>query len=97
MDALSVMGLIEKLGTSALLFILFLILLRWVMKNQDKILEQANKQNQDWQKITDEKTEALKGFRTEVKDAHKYQRDEHKQICDTCQNIALTLERINNK
>jgi hypothetical protein len=62
----------------ALISILYLVV-KHVLKSQDKILEMATTQNEGWQKAIGEHTAQAKQFHDSVIEAHRYQREEHKE------------------
>jgi len=62
----------------ALIYVLYLVV-KHVLKSQDKILDMATVQNEGWQKAITEHTAQSKQFHDSVVEAHKYQRDEHKE------------------
>lgn len=79
------------------LFFILLRMLTWVMKWIDKQSEQHNAERIAWQRILDALNQSIQlhnqgsiEARKTAEEAHKYQREEHKQMIDT-------LVRLNGK
>jgi hypothetical protein len=62
----------------ALISILYLVV-KHVLKSQDRILDMATTQNEGWQRAITDHTAQAKQFHDSVTEAHKYQREEHKE------------------
>ena len=76
-------------------FAAFFFLLKWVLKASEKMLDRMHEQEirawtvmDGYQKALQEHTAQAKDFHNSVNEAHKYQREEHKEMI-------LTLGRIN--
>lgn len=84
------------IGLAIALVALFYLVVKHVLKSQDKILDMATVQNEGWQKVINEHTSQAKVFHDSVTEAHKYQRDEHKEcsngIVSVCNNLTLMNE-----
>jgi uncharacterized protein YlxW (UPF0749 family) len=94
-----VVDMLREFGLGAALsiaiFVCFFFLLKWVLKASSEQLQQMAKEREMWHTMqigfTDEIRqiqEVNRAFHQEVRDAHKFQRDEHKEMI-TC------LGRIN--
>lgn len=82
MEGLTLKGLLEGgmgVGMAMALICIIILVIKHVLKSQDKILDMATVQNAGWQKVMDEHTSQAKEFHTQVSEAHKYQREEHKE------------------
>jgi len=80
--------LLPQFGFGIIITALFFFLLKWVLKQQDKILDRAEKRDTAWQDIVSKATQELDKhtnmageFHSQVREAHNYQREEHKEIC----------------
>jgi hypothetical protein len=87
---------------SLCIFIAFFFLLKWVLNISGEQLKSMQQERETWAEIQQGFNEEMKGIQSQIKtniltnqaffqtvnDAHKYQREEHKEI-------ALTLGRIN--
>jgi len=102
MDSLSLLQILEKNGPFAVSLIVVCILLffilKWVFKNQDRILTIANQQNEAWQRIISDCSESSKEFHTRMKSDHQsqreaasYQRQEHKDLTEQHVKICASL------
>jgi len=58
----------------------FYKVLMHILAHQSDITKMATEQNEHWQGIISEHSANAKAFHEEVKDAHKYQREEHKEM-----------------
>jgi len=65
----------------ALITILYLVV-KHVLKAQDKILDMATTQNEGWMRAIEEHSSQAREFHSSVIEAHKYQREEHKETND---------------
>ena len=66
---------------------LFYMLIKHILSQQTEIMKMATSQNQHWQGIISEHSSNAKLFHNEVKEAHKFQREEHKEIIQICGRI----------
>lgn len=78
-----------QFGMGGVIFVGFLIVLKWVfetMRQMVKDVAEERRLNQEIQqqfaKSIKEHTESARAFHDEVKEAHKFQRDEHKEMID---------------
>lgn len=83
------------------IFILFLMLLKWVLKQQEKILCQANDERVSWQKLHQSLCDAItrstiqaQEFQRSVHEAHRFQREEHKEILDGFRETNVSFREI---
>ncbi len=75
------------IGMSVAILVMFFFLLKWVLKQQETILKDAKEERAIWQTITKgfqdaihDHTASAKAFHEEVKEAHRFQREEHKEM-----------------
>lgn len=80
-------AVVERLGAAGILLVVLILVLKWVFKNQARILEIANAQNTGWQNVITRHTENAKTFQEQMnannksdRNAHEYQRKEHDKI-----------------
>jgi peptidoglycan hydrolase CwlO-like protein len=95
----TLLKLVTQLGFGVLIFVALMVLLRWVLRQQEKILDNAREERQNWQNIVskfrdeiEKHTANAKEFHNQVKEAHKYQREEHKEICTMCNHISTGIK-----
>lgn len=81
--------LIHQLGFGGLIFTAFMFLLKWVLKTQEKILDNAREERVSAQKVNEgylktiEQINIQSGeFHKQVTEAHNYQRTEHEKILE---------------
>lgn len=92
----------------AVIFLLFLVI-KWTLSTTKDILKQAAQEREAWIKAFGDHTEQARLFHESVKDAHNYQREEHRQfsinqnesskamamICQSLGQVEQALGRIN--
>ena len=100
---------VVQYGFAIPLFISCVFLLRWILKQQEKILDQARDERIHWQSTISSLQQSIEdhtstsiAFREQVHQAHKYQREEHKGLMDLNYTISkelaqasIILSRIN--
>jgi len=90
--SLTVIDVLVKHGIGTALTLvgcyLFWKIIQHILKQQEVIMKMATEQNQHWQSVISEHTASAKAFHEEVKEAHRFQREEHKEMI-------TTLGRIN--
>ena len=59
MDNLFMFPILSNFGVAGLIFAAFMVLLRWVLKQQAKLLDDAKEERQIWQKMVDAQKDAL--------------------------------------
>ncbi len=102
METISFLHILQENGPFALALIvvcaLLFAVLKWVFKNQDRILGMANTQNEAWLERFREQSESIKEFYTRVKadhisqrEANTFQRQEHKELADQHVQISTSL------
>lgn len=91
-------------GPSVGIFVVFVILLRWVLKQQEGIVEQAKEERESWRKTIDkindtlqQRMDAGREFHHTVKEDHKQVRKEHNKILDGLTEITRSLRLMNNR
>ena len=91
-------------GFGILIFIAFMFLLKWVLKQQDRILKNAEEERKVWQTLTSafqssiaESNQRAQANHEQNVEAHKYQREEHQKMINQLDGITLTLVRLNGK
>jgi septal ring factor EnvC (AmiA/AmiB activator) len=93
-------GLIGLLAGTMSLILFFII--KWTLATTKEILSQSAKERECWQsnikeinKSMDAHTAQAKQFHEQVNEAHKFQREEHKEMIGQLREITVTLGRIN--
>jgi C4-dicarboxylate-specific signal transduction histidine kinase len=82
---------ISELGLGAalalMMFVAFFFLLKWVLKASSEQLQVMAEERKAWRDMQAEFSERIRdlqegsrAFNAEVRDAHKYQRDEHQEM-----------------
>jgi hypothetical protein len=89
------LGWMKDLGVAGLIFVPFFFLLRWLLQEVKLILERESIERKDWQVIIrgfqdclNSHTAQAQAFHESVAEAHRFQREEHKEMI-------ATLGRIN--
>lgn len=87
---------------SLAILVMFFFLLKWVLNQQDLILRRSDTQDTAWREIVSQMRTSLdaqrmesREFQSMVQEAHKYQRDEHKEIIGQMREVTSSLGRIN--
>ena len=68
-----------------------------MFKNQDRILEILDKQNKGWQDVLSEHNRIAESLQTQVREAHNYQREEHKKLMEDSGQTLIKVSTIENK
>lgn len=83
------------------LFLLY-FLLKWVLKQQKQMYEDAKAERESWQmKLTEMHEDRVRGseraeaFQAKVAEAHSFQREEHQEMVKSLQEVAVTLAKLN--
>lgn len=91
--------LLAKYGFGGIIFFVLVMFIRWVLKQQERILDDAKAERQGWQCVVKNITREIeahtnhaKEFQNHVKEAHRYQREEHKEICTMCNHISTGIK-----
>lgn len=79
---------------AAIIFLLFKIIM-WTLATTKEILRQAATEREAWITAFNEHTLQARAFHDEVKEAHKFQREEHKESLNNQKELAIILGRIN--
>ena len=85
MEGITLKALLEggmAIGLALALIAILYLVVKHVLKAQDKILDMATTQNEGWMKAIGEHSTQAKEFHMAVTEAHKYQREEHKEAND---------------
>ena len=82
-------------GLGGIIFTGFILVLKWVFQINSKVLDDMSAERKCYQEVMrgfaeniKENTQSSRDFQAQVDDAHKYQREEHKEMI-------TTLGRIN--
>ena len=108
MDA-SLWKVVSEYGLATGIFLLLFFIIKWILEEVKKILEREAKERSEWAGIIQgfqrgllEHTANAQAFHDEVKEAHRYQREEHLKLAElqdtTCRNmkeIEQALGRLN--
>lgn len=86
-------GLVGLLAGAIVILLFFVI--KWTLATTKTILDQAAKERECWLQAFNDHTQQAKEFHSQVTEAHKYQRDEHRELANISKEIVLTLGRIN--
>jgi flagellar motility protein MotE (MotC chaperone) len=85
----------------SVIFLLFLVV-KWTLQTTKEIMNQSAKERECWRdtiekvnKSIDDHSTQARMFHETVNDAHKFQRDEHKEMIKQLGEITITLGRIN--
>jgi len=97
-----VMELVDKYGVTGLAVVLLILVLKWVMKQQEKQTDIAVKREERLSGIMDtyntrlgEHTQKSEETQNEQRRANEYQRGEHEKIIIVLDGIVQTVGRIN--
>lgn len=79
--------IVGQWGFGLLFFVAFMFLLKWVLKTQSEILKNAKEEREQWQKVISKFNSELEAhssdareYHRQVAEAHRYQREEHKDM-----------------
>jgi uncharacterized coiled-coil DUF342 family protein len=92
------LGIFLAVGNIALLF----LIVKWTLSTTKDILNQSAKERECWHnsimkvnQAIDDHTAQAKEFHSTVNEAHRYQREEHKEMIGQLKEITISLGRIN--
>lgn len=92
--------LITQYGLGGLIFAAFMFLLKWVLKQQEKILDGSKDERmqsqtviQGYQKTLDQMNIQSGEFHKQVTEAHNYQRNEHEKMLEGLNNVCLVTRQ----
>ena len=105
----SLWKLVGEYGLATGIFLLLFFIIKWILEEVKKILERESKERTEWaeiirgfQNVLSEHTSSAKSFHEEVKEAHRYQREEHLKfseaqgkVCNSLGEVEKALGRIN--
>ena len=98
MEGLTLKALLEggmAIGLALALVAILYLIVKHVLKSQDKILDMATIQNEGWMKAIGEHSSQAREFHSSVIEAHKYQREEHKDANDKLiQQVTMTISML---
>lgn len=108
MEGIEIGKIITQFGFSGLIFAAFMVLLKWVLKQQEKILENAKEERITSQKMIQSFQISIEQLSTSNKESHsamaeanKYQREEHikmmeglNDICNVSSSNAKCVEKV---
>ena len=81
------------LTIGSITFLLFLVI-KWTLETTKSILAQAAKEREAWTKAISDHTEQAKAFHESVKEAHDYQREEHRKLAEQQLKTCLCMEQV---
>jgi len=101
--------IIGEYGLAGGIFVLLFFVLKWILEEVKKILERESRERTEWAEIIrgfqnalSEHTANAQSFHEEVKEAHRYQREEHikfgesqNKVCQSLGEVEKALGRIN--
>ena len=92
----------KDIGVVAIVAVPLFLLIKWITEEFKATLIRQHEERNKWadvirgfQECLKEHTENAKSFHDEVKDAHKYQREEHAELMDQMREVTSSLGRIN--
>jgi hypothetical protein len=103
-------ALIPQLGFGGVIFVAFMFLLKWVLKTQDKVLDNSKEERATSQLVVQGFLKTLEQMNIQsseshkqVTEAHNYQRAEHEKLMESLSEVCFTskqnsdcLEKIKN-
>jgi len=92
--------LIPQLGFGGVIFTAFMFLLKWVLKTQEKILDNSKEERvgthlvqQGFLKTLEQLNIQSCEFHKQVQDSHSFQRSEHDKMLDGLNNICIVTKQ----
>jgi len=92
--------LIPQVGFGGIIFAAFMFLLKWVLKTQEKILDNSKEERDASQSVIQGYLKALEQMNVQVSDNHKqvteahgYQRAEHEKMLQGLDNVCFISEQ----
>jgi len=86
-------------GFGVLFFVAFMFLLKWVLKQQEGILKSAEEERKSWYTVMshfsdelEKHTISAREYHNQVAEAHRYQREEHKDMIGVLLSIKNGIE-----
>ena len=106
MDGSAFFKMCEQFGLGVALsfaiLVMFFFILKWTMKQQDNILKLAESRDVAWREVTNNLKSSIdkqildSTFTSNtVAEAHRYQREEHKDLMEQMREVTASLGRIN--
>jgi hypothetical protein len=96
--------LITQLGIAGVIFGALFFLLKWMTKLHDRVMTDSKEERQAWQTLIQsfssriqEQSMELRNMCEQNNEAHKYQREEHKEILKNQITIQKESEKISEK
>ena len=94
--------LYKDIGIVAIVAVPLFFLIKWIMEEFKGTLQRQHDERIQWaeviigfQKEISTNTDNAKAFHEEVKDAHRYQREEHTALMEQMREVTASLGRIN--
>jgi len=88
--------LIPQLGFGGVVFVAFMFLLKWVLKTQEKILDNSKQERDTSQSVVQGFLKTLEQMNIQfneshkqVTEAHNYQRSEHEKMIESLNNVCM--------
>jgi len=92
--------LIPQLGFGGVIFLAFMFLLKWVLKTQEKILDNAKEERASGQVVISGYLKAIEQmnvqsseFHKQVTEAHSFQRHEHEKLIEGINNVCMIAKQ----
>ena len=92
----------KDIGVVAIVAVPLFLLIKWITEEFKATLLRQHEERNKWadvirgfQDCLKENTENAKAFHNEVKDAHRYQREEHITLMEQMREVTASLGRIN--
>jgi hypothetical protein len=93
-----------QFGFAGVIFFALVLILKWMMHLHDTVMNDSKEERKVWQTMVNafsdrlnEHTNNAKAFHEQVTEAHKFQREEHKNMCENQIKMSHTLDLLNNK
>lgn len=92
--------LFTQLGFGSIIFVAFMFLLKWVLKTQEKILDNSKEERatslivvQGFLKTLEQISIQSNEFHKQVTEAHAYQRNEHEKMLEGLNNLCTNTQQ----
>lgn len=98
---LNLWKIVAEYGLATGIFVLLFFIIKWILEEVKKILEREASERMEWAEIIrgfqvslSEHTTSARAFHEEVKEAHRYQREEHLKIADNQNTVCSSLKEV---
>lgn len=98
----NIITIYKDIGIVAIVAVPLFLLIKWITEEFKATLQRQHDERNKWseviigfQKEISENTDNARAFHEEVKDAHRYQREEHTALMEQMREVTASLGRIN--